>query len=312
MIATASGDRQRPVLDQRPQARAGDVLHRQVRRVGVRVEADRADDVRVRQAVDRDALALEVAEVLRVGRDLDGDELVASRRGGAPARPRRTSRRRSGRAARIRRRVDWLRHPFQPPGLRIPSSVRSRSSVMRFRQADLLRDPVAGQQIIYAREQRRRREEHPRRRAADRTSRTATPAAPPRSPCSTSTSAAPAALLSSRPTQPITKKLAHGTSSTSAEPRDDPPGARSAASCRVGRRPSATRRCPSRRRPAPPTPLTTFPATVSGSPCGRLRSVRSDCTGRPVTGGVINCAAFPNIVAAVVHDLPCTLPAVTN
>ena len=70
------GDRQRPVLDQRPQARAGDVLHRQVRRLGVRIEPDRADDVGMDQPVDRHALALEVAEVLRVGRDLDRDELV--------------------------------------------------------------------------------------------------------------------------------------------------------------------------------------------------------------------------------------------
>src|SRR5207237_9436306 len=52
------------------------VLQGQVRRVGVRVEADRTDDVRVNQAMDGRALALEVSDVLAIGGDLDRDELV--------------------------------------------------------------------------------------------------------------------------------------------------------------------------------------------------------------------------------------------
>jgi hypothetical protein len=62
--------------DQRPQARTGDVLHREVRRVGIGVKTDGADDVRMHQPVDGHALALQLPEILRISWDFDGDELV--------------------------------------------------------------------------------------------------------------------------------------------------------------------------------------------------------------------------------------------
>jgi hypothetical protein len=66
----------RPTLHKRPETRAGDELHGQIRRVGVWIEAERADNVGMRQPVHGDALALEVAQVLRVSRYLDRDQTV--------------------------------------------------------------------------------------------------------------------------------------------------------------------------------------------------------------------------------------------
>ena len=60
----------------------------------------------------------------------------------------------------------------------------------------LLRDPVAGQQIIDARPAAPRRRKTSTRSRPGSASRTATPAAPPRPACSASTSSPPARLLS--------------------------------------------------------------------------------------------------------------------
>ena len=64
------------VPDERAEARAGDVLGDEIGGVGVRVKAERTGDVGVHQAVDGHALALQVVDVLGVGGDFDGHELV--------------------------------------------------------------------------------------------------------------------------------------------------------------------------------------------------------------------------------------------
>src|SRR6185437_2607183 len=52
------------------------IFHREVRNLGVWIKAQRPNNVRMHQAMDRHALALQVAEELRIGRNLDGHKLV--------------------------------------------------------------------------------------------------------------------------------------------------------------------------------------------------------------------------------------------
>jgi hypothetical protein len=63
----------RPTLNQRAEAGARNKFHHEVRRISERVEGDGLDDVWVRKAVSRMGFFLEIADVLRIAGNLDGD-----------------------------------------------------------------------------------------------------------------------------------------------------------------------------------------------------------------------------------------------
>ena len=129
----------------------------------------------------------------------------------------------------------WHRDSILPRRHYPDYSDGSRPEVSRqcVRSRHLLRDPVAGEQIIYAGEQRRRRRRKPRRPRRGRRHRTASQ----QHRLSDGVAAAPAPrrrrCFRAAPTQPMTKNVAHGRISTIAEPRHDPAACRRAASARV-------------------------------------------------------------------------------
>src|SRR6185503_11892082 len=63
-------------FDKRSQTSPRDILHDQIRRVRVWIETTGVNNIAVIQPMNRRSFALEVADVLPVGRDLDGHHLI--------------------------------------------------------------------------------------------------------------------------------------------------------------------------------------------------------------------------------------------